>query len=328
MLPTQTTPLANKLIFESKDVNEVHSTIGKYFKKHEISFLDKNVNLHTKLHRTRINQLAINVLEYGGNVMVDPGKLDDFYLIHINIRGQCELSYDKGHLSIQKNNAVICTPHRAHRFWWKPNSQVLAIQIPKQRLEEHVRLVTGLPIREEIDFKLELDLNSNEMQALSGFINFMIDDAGNDHGLSHQKVTSEYFEHALLNSLLRLQPGSHQAAVLLNDNLTAPAYVRRAENHMLSNLHRSIQMSELAEVAGVTSRTLRTAFQQYRGTSLARYFLCLRLAELHTQLTSGRPGQTVTDIAFNLGFHHLSNFAAAYRRRYDESPVQTLKRNQ
>ena len=71
---------------------------------------------YSKLHRTRLNNLSINVLEYGGNVMVDPGKLDDFYLIHINLQGTSELTYEQGHISINSNEAVICTPHRAHPF--------------------------------------------------------------------------------------------------------------------------------------------------------------------------------------------------------------------
>ena len=328
MIPIENTPLANKLVFESTNVDEIHHTIGRYFKSHDISFMDNNSNLHTKLHRTRLNNLSINVLEYGGNVMVDPGKLDDFYLIHINLQGTSELTYEQGHISINSNEAVICTPHRAHRFWWQPDSQVLAIQIPKERLQKHLRLITGLPIHEEIDFELALDLNAPEMQGLSGFINYMLDDAGNDNGLTHHRATAESLESTFLTSLLRLQPGSHQDAMKMSDNTTAPGYVRRAENYMLANLNRSLKISELAEASGVTARTLRSAFQQFRGTSTARYFLGLRLATARKQLMNTAPEQTVSDIAFDLGFHHLSNFAAIYRRRYDESPVQTLKKNQ
>ncbi len=317
--------LANKVVLDSTNVNEVHSRISRYFKSHDIRFLDGSADLHTILKRTQVNQLAVNVLEYGGNVMIDPGPLDSFYLLHINLRGQCEMTHDGGHMTIDENNAVICAPHRAHRFWWQPDSQVVAIQIPRDRLVSHVRQALGRPIADDIDFDIAIDLTSSDAQAFMGLVRYMLSDANLDDGLTNRNMTAEPLERALLSALLRMQPGSHQSAMLMDAAGAVPAHVRRAENYMHANINRAIRMSELADVAGVTDRTLSSSFQRFRGDSPASYFLNMRLSKARQMLLSAPSGKTVSDIAFDLGFGHLSGFAAAYRSRFDETPAQTLR---
>jgi AraC-like DNA-binding protein len=53
-----------------------------------------------------------------------------------------------------------------------------------------------------------------------------------------------------------------------------------------------------------------------------------RLERAHEELTDVLPsdGVTVTDIAERWGFTHLSSFATLYRKRWGESPSETLRR--
>ena len=322
-----TVPLANRVAFRSSDPAEVHSQITRYFKPHDLRFLDgRNHRLDTVLRRTKVGQLAVNVLEYGGNVMVDPGPLDSFYLLHINLTGQCELTHERGHMTINRQRAAVCAPHRPHRFWWQPDSRVIAIQIPTARLHAHVGALTGRPPRQPVDFALEMDLDRPEMAAFSDLVAYVLQDGGRDDGLGSDAVTAAALEAALLTALLRLQPGSHRDALAQQGGGAAPGYVRRAERFMQDNLDRAVSVAEMAAAAGVTERTLTSGFQRFRGDSPARHFLGLRLAQARAQLLAAEPGRSVCDIAFDLGFQHLSGFAAAYRRRYDEAPSQTLRR--
>ena len=52
-----------------------------------------------------------------------------------------------------------------------------------------------------------------------------------------------------------------------------------------------------------------------------------RLERTHAQLLAADPAvSSVTEIALNNGFSHLSRFSAAYRRRFAEYPSETLRR--
>jgi AraC-like DNA-binding protein len=54
--------------------------------------------------------------------------------------------------------------------------------------------------------------------------------------------------------------------------------------------------------------------------------LDLRLAELNARLTAAAPDARIIDIAFDLGFTHVSRMAGAYRQKFGETPSATLRR--
>jgi AraC-like DNA-binding protein len=325
-MPADQKLLANHVAFSSTNVDEVRQQITRYFKPHDICFLDGRSELNTVLRRTRIGHLAVNLLEYGGSVMIDPGALDSFYLIHLNLAGQCELTSSEGHMIIDKNRGAICAPHRPYRFWWQPESVVAAIQIPKERLHAHLRQLSGRPCTTQIDFDLAMKLDSPAMESFLDLVRYMLCDASAANPLSDDHLIGNALEQTLLTSLLRLQPGSHQEMIAHQDDGPVPAYVKRADRFLRDNLERQVRLEEMASVAGVSPRTLTLGFQRFRGIAPGRYFLDLRLAQARKRLMTAEPGRTVADIAFELGFQHLSGFAAAYRQRYDEAPSATLRR--
>jgi AraC-like DNA-binding protein len=54
--------------------------------------------------------------------------------------------------------------------------------------------------------------------------------------------------------------------------------------------------------------------------------LDIRLAQLNARLGDARSDERITDIAFELGFTHLSRMAGAYRAKFGETPSATLRR--
>ena len=85
-------------------------------------------------------------------------------------------------------------------------------------------------------------------------------------------------------------------------------------------------MTELAQYAGVSARSLYAGFQQYLDTSPKRYLLELKLQRVRQALLNPEQPQSVTEIATAWGFFQLGRFATEYRKRFGESPSDTLKR--
>src|ERR1700687_3777537 len=52
----------------------------------------------------------------------------------------------------------------------------------------------------------------------------------------------------------------------------------------------------------------------------------LRVEGPRRELLQGRPRAKVMDVALRCGFPHFGRFSVGYRRRYGETPSQTLKR--
>ena len=83
----------------------------------------------------------------------------------------------------------------------------------------------------------------------------------------------------------------------------------------------------LCRVAGVSERTLTTAFRQVLGVSPQQFIKTRRLNATRHQLATACPaGTPVKSVAHRLGFWHLGHFARDYKARFGESPFQTLAR--
>jgi AraC-like DNA-binding protein len=82
---------------------------------------------------------------------------------------------------------------------------------------------------------------------------------------------------------------------------------------------------QLAAATGVGIRALQLGFRRHFGTSISEMLRDIRLAHLNARLIAASPDDSVTDIAFELGFTHLSRTASAYRAKFGETPSATLR---
>jgi transcriptional regulator GlxA family with amidase domain len=86
-----------------------------------------------------------------------------------------------------------------------------------------------------------------------------------------------------------------------------------------------IYTADLADEFGVSIRTLGGAVAKVCGMSLHQYIRLKRLWATRTQLLRSG-GASVASCARAQGFHHLGEFAAAYRATFHEAPSDTLAR--
>jgi len=103
--------------------------------------------------------------------------------------------------------------------------------------------------------------------------------------------------------------------------------MRRAEEYLRANISGTFSLSELADAAGTSARTLESRFLETYGVTPLTWFRSMKLNEIHKELQRSRgTGQRVSDIAMRLGFLHFGRFAEEYRRLFGECPRDTLTR--
>src|SRR3954467_4552335 len=105
-----------------------------------------------------------------------------------------------------------------------------------------------------------------------------------------------------------------------------PRGVRCALDAMRANLERDWSVAVLADTAGVSGRTLQRQFQAFLGKAPRTALRDLRFACARRALLQGVRDAKVMDIALRCGFPHFGRFSVEYRRRYGETPSQTLRR--
>jgi transcriptional regulator GlxA family with amidase domain len=89
---------------------------------------------------------------------------------------------------------------------------------------------------------------------------------------------------------------------------------------------RPIDMVDLCRRTGASRRSLEAVVRLRTGKSPRHYLRWRRLWRARALLRQPTQGTTVTDVAFDLGFWHLSRFAGAYASAFGERPSATLAR--
>jgi len=101
---------------------------------------------------------------------------------------------------------------------------------------------------------------------------------------------------------------------------------RRTSDLLLARLDEPWSIGRLSQTLGLSTRTLHRVVRREAGVSPIRLLRQARLAQARSELAAPRPGTTVTTVALDYGFTHLSRFAQQYARHFGESPSETLRR--
>ena len=102
----------------------------------------------------------------------------------------------------------------------------------------------------------------------------------------------------------------------------------RATDYVDANYGQSLNVPKLCQVAHVSERTLEYAFRERYGVTPKRFVTAYRLNAAKKALLFADPGDTtVGEVALNVGFWHMGQFAADYSNLFGELPSKTLQRS-
>jgi AraC-like DNA-binding protein len=103
------------------------------------------------------------------------------------------------------------------------------------------------------------------------------------------------------------------------------AGISRAEDWISARLTEPISRADLCAVSGLNARTLSRGFRRRHDLGPMAFVRERRLDQVHRILLAAAPGEvTVSGVAMDYGFFHLSRFAADYHRAFGELPSETL----
>ena len=92
-----------------------------------------------------------------------------------------------------------------------------------------------------------------------------------------------------------------------------------------SNLHRSIQLSDLCRHSGYSERSLRNLFQERFQCGPAQWIRRQRMELAREKLLRCDPSSTVTMVAESLGYQHLSQFSRDFQQTFGRRPSELIR---
>jgi AraC family transcriptional regulator, ethanolamine operon transcriptional activator len=146
-------------------------------------------------------------------------------------------------------------------------------------------------------------------------------------------VTREEVRSSVLDTLLARVNTFGAADSPLSDDREARSArrlaVARAREYINVNLTEPIRLSDLCKHARTQARSLEYGFHEVVGLSPIAYIRATRLHRVRQQLRSTAVRtRSISEIALDCGFWHLSQFAVDYKRLFTESPSVTYRRTQ
>lgn len=105
--------------------------------------------------------------------------------------------------------------------------------------------------------------------------------------------------------------------------------VERARDYIDRNLTDPIRLSDLSRHAHTQARSLEYGFREVLGVSPMTYVRATRLHRARRLLrTTAVRTRSISEMALDCGFWHLSQFAVDYKALFGESPSVTFKRTE
>jgi AraC-like DNA-binding protein len=322
---SQNAPLARYAKVDTRSPDEAREQIGRIFCPHFLNPLQaRPERFHARHHSARQAGYSMNFVAYGATVEIDPGRLQDFFLLQVPLRGSAHVRCGTVAADAQAGRmASILSPTLPTRMTWHEGCEKLIVLIDRQTVEAQYAALAGAPA-EAIEFHSEVDLASGLGPLLDQHLGLMLAAAENPTPAPEAYLVS--LREGLIALLLTSLQHSGRARLTGEAPLPAPAAIRRAEAFIAANASQALSMAEVAAAAGTSLRALQEGFRRYRHSTLSRAVQDARLARFRQALTNPENDASVAHLAFAAGLWHLGRAAQAYRARYGETPSQTLKR--
>lgn len=316
----------DSLLMQSDDLEEMRASVSRIFKPHELAASGRLHALHGRIHHARQGNLSLNLLDYGGEVMIDPGRLEHFFLLQIPLTGAAEIECGNQRFVSSSQCASFVSPSLPLRMRWGDACPQLILRIERGTVEQHCEQHFGDTFRRPLEFDPALALDTSAGRLLMQSLGILVQALSMpDHPLRHPLAFAQ-FESTLINALLYGQPNSARTWLREPVGVLAPFFVRRVEEFIRENVHEPLTIEQLAEHAGVSASTLFAGFRAAYGLSPMAYVRQLRLTRVRAELQEMDPSGSVTAVATKWGFAHLGRFSVEYKRHFGESPSASLRR--
>jgi AraC-like DNA-binding protein len=271
-------------------------------------------------HAVGIGDTMVAYTEFLNHVEVVASEpLDAFYGV-VLLNGNVEVRTEHGNAHLlERGSACVVSPTNSFSIKASRGAAQMLVKIPVSVIEQAFGRLTG----ESGGSRIVFDLSTSPGAAWPAALKLAVQTVdGIDAGLPLPPQIGGELERLFISSLLLAQPHSASHKLVR----PAPGRAARAASMVAKAVgaapEQVVDFAALAQMHGVSLRTLQDGFRTRYGKSPSTYLRDARLDLAH-RLLAGDGQRTVTDAALSSGFTHLGRFAREYRLRYGFSPSLT-----
>jgi AraC-like DNA-binding protein len=320
-LPSEA-PLAAYKLVSTRDPDEAQSIVSRELTDSRIRRVRSSQQFQFEMNGVHFGGAFIGWNSYLTDIDVENGLVEDTVAFVLGNRCPVFRMNDAAD-ACTPSTAVVVSPS-SMSIARPAGSSVFVLKASYQALERRFREITGHSPNATIRFDRTVDISNGPGAAARNTLLHVVSELENANTLLTNASLRVAINDLLLGTLLSL-PHSHTDQLLIDPDDAEPSVVRRAEEYLEAHLAEPIGIRDVVEACGCSTSALYRAFQRYRGFTPNEFLILRRLEAARRKLFSPSQDDTVASIALACGLPHLGRFAASYKRRFGESPSETLQ---
>ena len=310
-------------LVRTNNLDEARHRVTEKFCDHKLNKSSRFDDLAVRHNHVAGRYVSINYLHYGADVTIDPGMLQDFYLLQVPLTGAAFVRHRGREIVASPQTATLLNPDRETHMQWRGDCRKLLLQIDKSFLGQIAEELLGRPTPGPVRFDPVVNLQASPGRKIRNILTRAALMAGKGSLFGRiQQAQDLWTETELVSNLLMHQTSNISHILEAVDNTAPSGDIKRAISYIHDNLAEPITLNDIARQSGVNARTLQKAFQRTFGKSPMQVLREARLDAAHYYLSVKQDAPSVTDAAYRAGFSHLGRFSQAYKARFGRLPSE------
>lgn len=319
-------PLHRYMLFHSSNQAYVCEMMGRVLGPEHLEITGPN-SLDARLHTRRLFDTSISFLTYGTEVVAKTNATDGYFAIHMPLAGRGEVCHHRGPFTATPAAALVVSPNDAVSARWFHGCAKLIIRIERVALEAQLANMLGECVRHPLRFEPEMDVARGGGATFANSVRYVAKQLDLSEYIADNDLFVQEFERMLMVELLTSQPHSFSDRLCAVPHPATSRELEHAVSLLESHPERPHSLSNVAAHVAVSTRSLQRGFQVHHHTTFQSLLQGVRLRRVHDELLAAHPDDaTVREVLTKWRMPVKGQTYAAYRRRYSETPMATLRR--
>lgn len=280
------------------------------------------------VHGVVLREVSVLYVDVTGPATLEMPVTGPYFAVHMPTSGRLPCRSDGRPVEADPVHPLVVGPGRAVEMDVDTDCPQLVVRVEQGALERHLTRMLGASLAHPVVFDPIMDLTDEAAMRWSSAVQMVHTEVYYPASLLQQGRGVGPLEELVMSTLLLLQPSTYRAQLVGAAPPAGRRVVREAMDHIEAHLRDRLTVADIARGVHMSVRAVQKGFRDELGTTPMLYLRDRRLERVRAELADALPsdGVTVTEVAQRWGFHHLGGFAVLYRRRWGESPSETLRR--
>jgi AraC-like DNA-binding protein len=319
-------PLARFPIITTNRVEEAEFRLSQSITDLQITRVDDRRCFQLEMNAVNFGRTSLIYNRFGTKTKIKTGMDIDYAIFVTGAGVPSKFNVDNEPHLISPQKAAIVAPAKQVQIERPRNSELIILRVALSDLWGHFEKLTNRHHRGSLIFDRTVNVFKGPGAMLKGLMNYLADGLNYDDSMLKIPSLRKSYDDMLMTSLLSLPHNKRDELYKDHSNMIAPGLVHRAEDYMKAHLREPVNISDLIRICDCSRSVLFSAFRNARGYTPMEFLTEQRLHNAREQILKSNYDASIASIALDFGFISHSWFTQVYRKRFGESPSETLRK--